>query len=110
MSQSCAATVSSAALGAYKRTLWQKLFNSAKDELGQYPLSKRTLAFRAFGSGYPVLFFPGNLNSRLFRAGWEATEVLAGKYNLRVVMVDRPGVGDSSLPVVSDEHRAKDRR
>lgn len=69
--------------------------------VGEVKLSaSRTLAYRAFGNGFPVLFFPGNLNSRYFRPAWGATEVIAEKCGVRVIVVDRPGVGFSSLPPI----------
>jgi pimeloyl-ACP methyl ester carboxylesterase len=98
----CGPSIAKAVLSDLHRKHSLKILNSATEELGEVPLTNRLVAYRAFGKGpHTLLFFPGNLNSRWFRAAWEKTESIAIKHNFRVVMVDRPGVGASSLPVVS---------
>lgn len=58
----------------------------------------RRLAYREYGDvrgGFPVLFFHGNLGSRVYAAAWdkEAAETVAA--GARVIAIDRPGVGGS---------------
>jgi hypothetical protein len=100
-SPQCGPAISQAVLLDLQKKHSARILMSTSEELGEIPLSNRILAYRAFGQGHPLFFFPGNLNSRLFRAGWEKTEAIATKYNFRIIMIDRPGVGCSSLPVVS---------
>lgn len=59
----------------------------------------RTLAYRQYGvpDGFPVFFFHGNLNSRLFEPAWEKTEAQTVAAGARVIAVDRPGYGLSSF-------------
>jgi pimeloyl-ACP methyl ester carboxylesterase len=58
----------------------------------------RTLAWRQYGAadGFPVLFFHGNLNSRLFEPAWEKTQAQTEAARARLIAVDRPGYGASS--------------
>lgn len=55
----------------------------------------RTVAFDEIGDrdGFPVVYNPGFLNSRLARP---PAETFAGQAGLRVICVDRPGYGGSS--------------
>mmetsp|Transcript_7159 Transcript_7159/g.8224 ORF Transcript_7159/g.8224 Transcript_7159/m.8224 type:complete len:284 (+) Transcript_7159:74-925(+) len=57
------------------------------------------LCFREYGdpSGFPVIFAHGNLNSRLFAPAWEKTEALTCEAKVRLIAVDRPGVGGSTM-------------
>lgn len=57
----------------------------------------RRLAYREYGtpSGYPVLFFHGNLNTRLYSPMWAETESATDAAGARLIAVDRPGVGGS---------------
>ena len=66
----------------------------------------RTMAWREYGrdygkqdnDGWSVIFFHGNLNSRLFSACWgDKTSEIAKNAGVRVIAVDRPGYGASSL-------------
>ena len=59
----------------------------------------RSLAFREYGRaiGFPIIFTHGNLNSRLFEAAWTKTAAQAEAAGARLVAVDRPGYGGSSL-------------
>lgn len=69
----------------------------------------RTLAFRGYGAegGAPVLFVPGAASGSLMRFG----EELLDRRGLRLVSVDRPGLGssavdpDKSLTSVADDLR-----
>eukprot|EP01062_Namystynia_karyoxenos_P046018 TRINITY_DN34339_c0_g1_i1.p2 TRINITY_DN34339_c0_g1~~TRINITY_DN34339_c0_g1_i1.p2 ORF type:complete len:323 (+),score=97.74 TRINITY_DN34339_c0_g1_i1:84-971(+) len=59
----------------------------------------RRLCYAEYGdtaSGFPVLFFHGNLNSRLFAAEWGRTAAVTAEAGARVIAVERPGVGGSS--------------
>ena len=76
------------------------LFNSSI-QVGSLTLLKdgknRQLGYRMYGKGKQIaLFFPGNLNSRYFRAAWDQTENIATEMNVRVIQIDRPGVGVST--------------
>jgi len=57
----------------------------------------RKLAWREYGSpgGYPVFFFHGNLNSRLFQACWDKEQEITEAADARLIAVDRPGYGSS---------------
>lgn len=71
----------------------------------------RTLAYRRYGSpdGFPVFFFHGNLNSRLFEAAWEKTQAQSAAAGADVIAVDRPGYGLSDyLPKRSYASWAQD--
>ncbi len=59
----------------------------------------RTLSWREDGdpSGFPVLFMHGNLNSSKFQPAWEKTTEQARAARARVIFIDRPGVGWSSV-------------
>jgi len=56
------------------------------------------LCFREYGepNGFPVIFSHGNLNSRLYAPAWEKTEEVTKAANVRLIAVDRPGVGGST--------------
>lgn len=62
-------------------------------------LDGRSLAFREYGdaSGVPIIFYHGNLSSRLFMPSWDETHEAAVAAGARVIAVDRPGYGRSSL-------------
>ena len=47
--------------------------------------------------GLPVFFNHGNLNSRLFAPAWDKTESVTKEAGVRVIAVDRHGVGASSF-------------
>ena len=55
----------------------------------------RSLAWRMYGAenGFPIVFFHGNLNSRLFEPAWDATQAATEAAGARVIAVDRPGYG-----------------
>ena len=55
----------------------------------------RTVAFDDIGDpgGFPVMYNPGFLNSRLGRGPDDSAAIRAG---LRVICLDRPGYGGSS--------------
>jgi len=57
----------------------------------------RKLAWRDYGSGFPIVFCHGNLNSRLLQPSWGNTEDDAAGAGARVLAVDRPGYGESSV-------------
>lgn len=59
----------------------------------------RSLEYREYGTpdGFPVLFFHGGLNSRLFEPAWERTEAATKTTGARVIAVDRPGYGCSDF-------------
>jgi len=58
----------------------------------------RVLAFHAYGLGFPVVFIPGQLNSRLFEPAWGESESIAKQAGARVLQIDRPGYGASTGP------------
>merc|ERR1740117_1501302 len=59
----------------------------------------RRLAWREYGNaaGFPILFFHGNLNSRLFEPAWDKTQAQTLQAGARVIAVDRPGYGESDF-------------
>ena len=60
----------------------------------------RTLAWREYGavdSGWPCVFFHGNLNSRMLRPAWGQTASAASSAGVRIIAVDRPGYGESTV-------------
>jgi pimeloyl-ACP methyl ester carboxylesterase len=59
----------------------------------------RTLAFREYGKkdGFPIIFQHGNMNSSLFAPAWLKTVEQAEAAGARILSVDRPGVGSSSI-------------
>jgi pimeloyl-ACP methyl ester carboxylesterase len=77
-----------------------KILQSTAEELGECPIQERIVSYRAFGQGYPLIFLPGNLNSRFFQPAWENSENIALKAGFRVIIVDRPGYGASTGPLV----------
>ena len=58
----------------------------------------RMLAYREYGepSGVPVIFFHGNGNSRLHEPMFEKSQQATADAGVRLIAVDRPGVGESS--------------
>jgi pimeloyl-ACP methyl ester carboxylesterase len=56
----------------------------------------RTIAFREYGTGFPVIFMHGNLNSRNFAPAWLKSSDQADTAGARVIAVDRPGYGGST--------------
>lgn len=97
---SACTTAGDAALIDFRLRASEKLKHGQTELLGEFPLERRTLSYKAVGAGEPVLFFPGNLNSRLFQPAWELSEQIALNRRVRVITIDRPGVGLSSLPPV----------
>jgi pimeloyl-ACP methyl ester carboxylesterase len=96
-SSSCSQTSS-----IVQQTLTKSILQSTTPYLGLIPVSStRTLSLRAYGKGIPVLFFPGNLNSRLFTPAWDKTEEIAQQVGVRVITCDRCGVGKSTGPPVT---------
>ena len=70
---------------------------------------RRILAYAEYGpaNGAPVLFIPGAASGRLMTVGGEALE----KLNVRLVSVDRPGIGRSTgHPAKSLESVGRDLR
>ncbi len=66
--------------------------------------ANRTVAYSSYGAAsatHTVLFFPGNMNSRLFSPAWKDSEAIAEEHDTRVVTVDRCGVGKSSGPLLT---------
>ena len=61
----------------------------------------RRLAFREYGdtAGFPVIFMHGNLNSCLFMPAWLKTADQAHAAGARVLAVDRPGYGGSTVHI-----------
>ena len=60
----------------------------------------RAISYREYGDlkgGYPVLFFHGNMNSRMFWPAWEKTLDQTVDAGARVIALDRPGYGKTSL-------------
>eukprot|EP00943_MAST-04B_sp_MAST-4B-sp1_P001552 g1552.t1 len=61
---------------------------------------KRKISYREYGDiehGYPVLFFHGNMNSKMFWPAWEKTLDQTKKAGARVIALDRPGYGKTSF-------------
>jgi len=56
-----------------------------------------TLGYAEFGSpdGFPVFYFHGTPGSRLEAKGWET---FANSVNARIIGLDRPGIGFTTLP------------
>eukprot|EP00419_Tripos_fusus_P034461 CAMPEP_0172769864 /NCGR_PEP_ID=MMETSP1074-20121228/187449_1 /TAXON_ID=2916 /ORGANISM="Ceratium fusus, Strain PA161109" /LENGTH=304 /DNA_ID=CAMNT_0013605513 /DNA_START=31 /DNA_END=946 /DNA_ORIENTATION=- len=60
----------------------------------------RALAWREYGDldlGFPIFYFHGNLNSRLFQPMWSDTQEQTAAAGARVIAVDRPGYGFSDF-------------
>lgn len=61
---------------------------------------KVDVSFREYGdvdNGFPIIFAHGNLNSCLFEPCWEHTRRYTIEAGARVIAVDRPGYGDSTI-------------
>eukprot|EP00040_Diaphanoeca_grandis_P026639 m.149586 g.149586 ORF g.149586 m.149586 type:complete len:304 (-) comp30669_c0_seq1:138-1049(-) len=58
----------------------------------------RTLGWREYGDadGHPIIFNHGNMNSRLFSPCWDKSDEVTTKAAVRVIAVERPGVGLST--------------
>ena len=60
----------------------------------------REISYREYGdveNGYPVLFFHGNMNSKMFWPAWEKTLEQTKEAGARVIALDRPGYGKTSF-------------
>ena len=60
----------------------------------------RNLCYREYGAlegGFPVIFAHGNLNSRLFSPRWDKTDSETKEAGIRLIAVDRPGYGYSTM-------------
>jgi pimeloyl-ACP methyl ester carboxylesterase len=59
----------------------------------------RNLSFREYGlgSGFPIIFTHGNLNSSKYMPSWAKTQAQTEAAGARLIAVDRPGVGGSSI-------------
>jgi pimeloyl-ACP methyl ester carboxylesterase len=57
----------------------------------------RSLSWREYGAGFPVIFTHGNLNSSLFSPSWSKTTDDAMSSGAKIFAVDRPGYGNSSI-------------
>src|SRR4051794_5358137 len=80
-----------------------------KDTLFQLP-DKRKLGYALYGpdNGQPVFYFHGTPSSRLepliINAYNKSLEELLQKFHIRLIAVDRPGMGFSDFNPVGDFH------
>lgn len=57
------------------------------------------MSYREYGrpDGIPVVFSHGNTNSRLFEPCWDKTQAITAAAGVRLIAVDRPGIGLSTF-------------